>query len=95
MTRRKGLSTYKIPNLLREISVNEPDEDIKLNESDGEESEESTDIIDNIPVNPDMYVTGKAFYRMTNEKPAKYEIHIRFVSNIKGQDTRLNSSLRL
>ncbi|GFY17805.1 uncharacterized protein TNCV_1075401 [Trichonephila clavipes] len=34
------------------------DEGLRLNESDYEESEESADVIDNIPVNPDMYVTG-------------------------------------
>ncbi|GFS82886.1 uncharacterized protein TNCV_289111 [Trichonephila clavipes] len=33
------------------------DEDIRLNESDCEESEESADEIHNIPVNPDIYVT--------------------------------------
>ncbi|GFW89901.1 hypothetical protein TNCV_2979971 [Trichonephila clavipes] len=31
------------------------EEDIRLSESDCEESEESADIIDNIPVNPDIY----------------------------------------
>ncbi|GFX33130.1 transposable element Tc3 transposase [Trichonephila clavipes] len=33
------------------------DEDIKLNKSDCEESEESANVIDNIPVNPDTYVS--------------------------------------
>ncbi|GFW64620.1 uncharacterized protein TNCV_700261 [Trichonephila clavipes] len=67
MARRKGLSPGEIPNLLREISENESDggelscssldcdEDIRLRESDCEESEKSTDRIDNIPVNPDIY----------------------------------------
>ncbi|GFW32462.1 uncharacterized protein TNCV_676211 [Trichonephila clavipes] len=32
------------------------DEDIRLNESDCEESEESADITDNSPANPDIYV---------------------------------------
>ncbi|GFV52745.1 uncharacterized protein TNCV_2874161 [Trichonephila clavipes] len=32
------------------------DEDIRLNESDCEESKESADVIDDIPVNPDIYV---------------------------------------
>ncbi|GFW13853.1 uncharacterized protein TNCV_2097341 [Trichonephila clavipes] len=32
------------------------DEDIRLNENDYEESEESADVIDNIPVNSDRYV---------------------------------------
>ncbi|GFY17490.1 hypothetical protein TNCV_3518451 [Trichonephila clavipes] len=32
------------------------DEDMKLNESDCEESEESENVIDNTPVNPDTYI---------------------------------------
>ncbi|GFX52109.1 hypothetical protein TNCV_981461 [Trichonephila clavipes] len=32
------------------------DENIRLNESDCEESEKRADVIDNIPVNPDIYV---------------------------------------
>ncbi|GFT98878.1 uncharacterized protein TNCV_3792841 [Trichonephila clavipes] len=58
----------EIAYLLREISENESvdgelscsnldsEEDVRLSESDCEESEESADVIDNIPVNPDMYV---------------------------------------
>ncbi|GFW37501.1 uncharacterized protein TNCV_861081 [Trichonephila clavipes] len=68
MDRIKGLYPEKIANLLREIFENESDggelfcsnldsdEDIRLSESDYEESEESADIIDNIPVNPDTYI---------------------------------------
>ncbi|GFT57784.1 hypothetical protein TNCV_4865381 [Trichonephila clavipes] len=60
--RRKGLSPNDIPNLLLEISENESeggklfcsnldsDKDITLSEINCEESEESTEIIDNIPV---------------------------------------------
>ncbi|GFV79520.1 histone-lysine N-methyltransferase SETMAR [Trichonephila clavipes] len=36
--------------------VVDSDEDIRLDESDCEESEESADVIDNIPVNPDIYL---------------------------------------
>ncbi|GFX58234.1 hypothetical protein TNCV_4049921 [Trichonephila clavipes] len=65
MARRKVLSLDRIVNLLREISENESndgelscsnlgsDEDIRLSESDCEESEENADIIDNIPENHD------------------------------------------
>ncbi|GFU93387.1 uncharacterized protein TNCV_1861171 [Trichonephila clavipes] len=68
ITRRKGLIPDEIANLLRELSENESDdgelscsnlysdEDIRLIESDYEEFEESADEIDNIPVNPDIYV---------------------------------------
>ncbi|GFV98548.1 uncharacterized protein TNCV_4848771 [Trichonephila clavipes] len=71
MARRKGLSRDEIAYLLQETPENESDggelscfnldfnEDIRLSESDCEESEESADIIDNIPVNPDIYVAGK------------------------------------
>ncbi|GFU45976.1 transposable element Tcb1 transposase [Trichonephila clavipes] len=60
MARRKGLSHNEITILLRDISENDldgdglscsnldSDEDIRLSESDCEESEESVDIIDNI-----------------------------------------------
>ncbi|GFW62026.1 uncharacterized protein TNCV_1684571 [Trichonephila clavipes] len=60
----------EIVNLFKKVSENESDdgelacsnlhsdENIKLSESDCEESEESADIIDNIPVNPDIYVAG-------------------------------------
>ncbi|GFV03748.1 uncharacterized protein TNCV_1876961 [Trichonephila clavipes] len=65
MARRKCLSLDEIANLLREISENEPDggelpcsnldsdEDIRSRE----ESEKSADVTDNIPVNPDKYIT--------------------------------------
>ncbi|GFT16488.1 uncharacterized protein TNCV_281251 [Trichonephila clavipes] len=36
------------------------DEDARLSESDSEESEESADVIDNIPVNPAIYVARDA-----------------------------------
>ncbi|GFW45465.1 uncharacterized protein TNCV_3244051 [Trichonephila clavipes] len=67
MTRRKGLSPNEIANMLRELSENESDggelscsnldsdEEIRLSESDCEESEESADEIDNIPIYPDIY----------------------------------------
>ncbi|GFW23272.1 uncharacterized protein TNCV_3803721 [Trichonephila clavipes] len=69
MAHRKGLSPDEIANLLREISENESDggelsysnlldEHIKLSESDCEESEESADIIDNIPVNAECISLG-------------------------------------
>ncbi|GFW33304.1 uncharacterized protein TNCV_2859811 [Trichonephila clavipes] len=67
-TRRKGLRPDEIANLLRELFENESesgelsccnldsDEVIRLSESDCEESEKSVDVIDNIPVNPDIQV---------------------------------------
>ncbi|GFW48794.1 uncharacterized protein TNCV_4243741 [Trichonephila clavipes] len=67
--RRKVLSPDEIANLLRELSENESDggesscsnldsdEDIRSNESDCEESEESVDVIDSIPVNLDKYIS--------------------------------------
>ncbi|GFV07071.1 hypothetical protein TNCV_4687451 [Trichonephila clavipes] len=70
MARRKGLSPEKIANVLQELSKNESDgdevscsnldsdEDKRLSESDCEESEESADIIANVPLNTDIYVTG-------------------------------------
>ncbi|PRD28571.1 UNVERIFIED_CONTAM: hypothetical protein NCL1_31959 [Trichonephila clavipes] len=66
---RKCLTPDEIANFLRELSENESDggqlsysnldsdEDIRLNENDCEESEGSADVIDNIPVNPDIYFT--------------------------------------
>ncbi|GFW12529.1 uncharacterized protein TNCV_817811 [Trichonephila clavipes] len=69
MAPRKGLSPDEIACLLRDISENESDggelscsnldsdEDIRLNESDCEESVENADIIDNIPVNADTYIS--------------------------------------
>ncbi|GFX92124.1 uncharacterized protein TNCV_1740441 [Trichonephila clavipes] len=68
LTRREGLSPNEIVNLLRDLSTNESDggelscynldsdEDIRLSESDCKESEQSADVIDNIPENPDKYV---------------------------------------
>ncbi|GFX33616.1 transposable element Tc3 transposase [Trichonephila clavipes] len=64
----KDLSPYEIANSLRELSEKESDddelfcsnsdsdEDIRLSKSDCEESEESVDEIDEIPVNPNLYV---------------------------------------
>ncbi|GFW86149.1 hypothetical protein TNCV_1969571 [Trichonephila clavipes] len=43
-------STKRLPN--------NPDEDIRLNESDCEESEESANVVDNISVNPSIYVVA-------------------------------------
>ncbi|GFX82296.1 uncharacterized protein TNCV_973081 [Trichonephila clavipes] len=63
------LSTDEIANVLQELSENESDGDelsysyldsnkfLRLSESDCEESEDSTNEKDNIPVNPDIYVT--------------------------------------
>ncbi|PRD30374.1 UNVERIFIED_CONTAM: hypothetical protein NCL1_26588 [Trichonephila clavipes] len=71
MTHRKDLIPDVIANLLQELSENESDggelscsnldsdEDIELNESDYEESEESADEIDSIPANKDIYVVRK------------------------------------
>ncbi|GFV97320.1 uncharacterized protein TNCV_2038301 [Trichonephila clavipes] len=68
MTHRKGLSLDEIANLLRELSENESDggelccsnlasdQHIKLSKSDSEESVERADEIDNIQVNPDIYI---------------------------------------
>ncbi|GFX18534.1 uncharacterized protein TNCV_3371071 [Trichonephila clavipes] len=66
MTCRKGIIPDEIANLLRELSENESDggwlaliEDIiRLSESDCKGSEESAEIINNILVNPDIYVAG-------------------------------------
>ncbi|GFX02012.1 uncharacterized protein TNCV_372011 [Trichonephila clavipes] len=69
ITHRKDLSLNEIANSLRELSENESDgdvlscsnldsdDDILLHESDCDESDESADEIDNIPVNPNIYVT--------------------------------------
>ncbi|GFS52395.1 hypothetical protein TNCV_4850991 [Trichonephila clavipes] len=62
MALRKGIMPDEIANFLRMnrmvvCSNLDSDEDIKLSESDCEESEESADIIDNIPVNPDIYIS--------------------------------------
>ncbi|GFT89773.1 uncharacterized protein TNCV_1665441 [Trichonephila clavipes] len=71
VTKRKILSPDEIAYLLREFSENkldggelfccnlDSDEDKRLSETDCEESEESATEIDNIPVNPDVYVTRK------------------------------------
>ncbi|GFV19070.1 transposable element Tcb2 transposase [Trichonephila clavipes] len=62
------LSPQLIHHLIGKLSENESDggllscsnldsdEDIRLRENNCEESEESEDAIDNIPVNPDIYV---------------------------------------
>ncbi|GFU64921.1 uncharacterized protein TNCV_785721 [Trichonephila clavipes] len=69
MTRKKDLSPDEIAYLFRELSENESDggelscsnldsdEDIRLSESDREESQESADEILNILVNPNIIVT--------------------------------------
>ncbi|GFT07612.1 uncharacterized protein TNCV_4045671 [Trichonephila clavipes] len=86
MARRKGLSPDKIANLLREISENESDggqlscsnldsvKDIRLSDSDCEESEESADIIDNIPVNIDIYIAkdGPEWIPHNRNVPGKF-----------------------
>ncbi|GFV59160.1 uncharacterized protein TNCV_2339011 [Trichonephila clavipes] len=69
MVRRKDLRSDEIANLLRELSENElhvgelsssnldSNKGIRFSKSDCEESEETADVIDNTPVNPDTYVT--------------------------------------
>ncbi|GFU33425.1 uncharacterized protein TNCV_4362451 [Trichonephila clavipes] len=69
---RKGLSPDEIANLLQKLSENESnggqlscskldsDEEIRLSESDSEESEESSDTIDNIPLNPGVLPSSGA-----------------------------------
>ncbi|GFW61314.1 uncharacterized protein TNCV_4136321 [Trichonephila clavipes] len=52
------------------------DEAIKLDESDCEESEESADVIDNIPVNPDILFTardGTEWIPHNNNAPGRFE----------------------
>ncbi|GFS95505.1 hypothetical protein TNCV_814551 [Trichonephila clavipes] len=39
-----------------QTSGRDSDEDIKLSESDCDESEEKTDVINYVPVNPDIYI---------------------------------------
>ncbi|GFV67036.1 uncharacterized protein TNCV_357211 [Trichonephila clavipes] len=82
MIRRKCLSPDEIANLLRELSENESDggelscsnldsdEDIRLSESDCEESGESADEIENIPVNRDI----KSNLHITNLYIANFSI---------------------
>ncbi|GFT30949.1 uncharacterized protein TNCV_1683231 [Trichonephila clavipes] len=69
MAPRKCISPDEMANLLREISENESDggelccsnldsdKDIRFRESDYEESKESGYEINNIPVNPDIYMS--------------------------------------
>ncbi|GFX62114.1 uncharacterized protein TNCV_2228401 [Trichonephila clavipes] len=88
MARRKGLNLDEIVNLLREISEKESDgdelscsnldsdEEIRLSESDCEESEESADIIDNIPVNSDIYIARDH----TEWKPPNSNVRNRFTT---------------
>ncbi|GFV63410.1 hypothetical protein TNCV_2012151 [Trichonephila clavipes] len=61
MVLRKGLTPDEIANLLRELSMNDLTLikfpiDIRLNENDYEKSEERADVIDNIPINSDIYI---------------------------------------
>ncbi|GFV25499.1 uncharacterized protein TNCV_1147691 [Trichonephila clavipes] len=86
MTHRKGQSPDKITNLLREPSEIESDdgelscsnldfdEDIILSESNCKESEESAVEIDNIPVNPDIYVArdGKEWIPHNGNVPGRF-----------------------
>ncbi|GFV42149.1 uncharacterized protein TNCV_3163811 [Trichonephila clavipes] len=70
MTHRKDPSSDEITNLSQYLFENEMDggklscsnldsnKYILLRESDCEESEERADVIDNIPVNPDIFVAG-------------------------------------
>ncbi|GFW63820.1 uncharacterized protein TNCV_3744251 [Trichonephila clavipes] len=50
------------------------DEDIRLSESDCEESEEIADIIDNIPVNSDIYVArdGTEWIQRNSYVPGRF-----------------------
>ncbi|GFW43161.1 uncharacterized protein TNCV_1349251 [Trichonephila clavipes] len=52
----QSLDTVQSEDQLTISSYLDSDENISSNESDGEESEESADTIDNISVNPDIYV---------------------------------------
>ncbi|GFV57808.1 hypothetical protein TNCV_3071871 [Trichonephila clavipes] len=46
----------RVTGFLGIVQINrDSDEDIRLSESDCEESEEGADVIENIPVNPDIY----------------------------------------
>ncbi|GFW32086.1 hypothetical protein TNCV_2601121 [Trichonephila clavipes] len=63
LTRNSSVLRRPSFSLIRELSdsskleyIADSDEDIRLNESDCEESEERADVIDNIPVNPDKHV---------------------------------------
>ncbi|GFW05024.1 hypothetical protein TNCV_598181 [Trichonephila clavipes] len=64
MARRKRLIKWLLccKSFLRKNRIEEScsnldsDEDMRLSENDCEESTESVDVIDNIPVNPDIYV---------------------------------------
>ncbi|GFX61297.1 hypothetical protein TNCV_1171361 [Trichonephila clavipes] len=51
-----------------------PDEDMRLNERDCEESEESADVIDNILVNPDIFATrdGKVWILHNTNLPGRF-----------------------
>ncbi|GFX11638.1 uncharacterized protein TNCV_5142131 [Trichonephila clavipes] len=52
--RPKPQKTYRVVVIGKRIQ-NVENEDMRLSESDCKESEESADVIDNIPVNPDTY----------------------------------------
>ncbi|GFY18895.1 transposable element Tcb2 transposase [Trichonephila clavipes] len=65
----------KLPPQLLDNVVQNSDEDIKVNENDCEESEESADVIDNIPVNPNIYVTrdGTEWIPYNINVPGRFE----------------------
>ncbi|GFT72277.1 hypothetical protein TNCV_1801511 [Trichonephila clavipes] len=87
MCRRKSLSPDEIDNLLQEPSENEPvggelfssnldfDEDIRLSESDYEESEVSADVIDRVPENSDIYVArdGTELIPLNSDVPGRFQ----------------------
>ncbi|GFY25531.1 transposable element Tcb1 transposase [Trichonephila clavipes] len=53
---KRLLNSAVVDHLIESIVRRYSDKDIRLNKRDFEESEESADVIDNIPVNPDVYV---------------------------------------
>ncbi|GFW51696.1 HTH_Tnp_Tc3_2 domain-containing protein [Trichonephila clavipes] len=63
-------------NVRQSLCRREFDENIRLNESDCEEYEESADVIDYIPVHPDMHVSRDD----TEWKPHNSEVTGRFVT---------------
>ncbi|GFW95498.1 hypothetical protein TNCV_1721992 [Trichonephila clavipes] len=56
VTRRILKLASPSPNYLTKAKE-DSDEDLRLSESDCEESGGSADVIDNIPVNPDVYIS--------------------------------------
>ncbi|GFX20491.1 hypothetical protein TNCV_3488481 [Trichonephila clavipes] len=61
VNRQLSVDTLEYPLSFLRINLSfanlDSDEDIRLRKSDCEESEKSAEITDNIPVNPDIYIT--------------------------------------